>query len=299
VSSKVAVSGASGVVGTRLCESLAASGHEVVRLVRGREAKRAELRWDPAKGELDAASLEGIDTFVHLSGENIAAGRWSESRKRELIESRTLTTRLVAETLPRLRSRPQLICASAVGFYGDRGSEWLDETSPAGRGFTPEICVLWEKACEPAREARLRVVNLRLGIVLDPSGGALPTMSLPFKLGLGGKLGRGSQYISWVGLDELVAIFAHVLVTPALIGPVNATAPNPVTNAELTQALAAALHRPALFTVPAFALRLALGEAADEMLLGGARVKPAKLLASGYRFRDPELAPLLKRLFTQ
>jgi hypothetical protein len=268
----------------------------VLRLVRGREPNRGELRWDPARGELDADSLEGIEAFIHLSGENIAGGRWSEARKRALGESRTVSTALVAKTLARLRAKPALLCASAVGFYGDRGSEWLDESSPPGRGFTAELCVAWERACEPAREARLRVVNLRLGIVLDPSGGALPTMVTPFKLGLGGKLGSGRQYLSWIGLDEVVAIFQHALVSPALIGPLNAVAPNPVTNAELTKALARALHRPALFSVPAAVLRLALGEAADEMLLGGARVRPAKLVASGYRFRDPELEPLLRRV---
>jgi uncharacterized protein (TIGR01777 family) len=296
---RIAISGASGLVGKKLCAALAASGHTVLRLVRvpalGERAD--EIPWEPARGQLDAGRLAGLDGFVHLSGESVAGGRWSAARKRAIGESRLVSTRLVAETLARVASRPILVCASAVGFYGDRGSEWLDETSPPGRGFLAELCVQWERACEPARAAGLRAVNVRIGIVLDPDGGALPPMALQFRLGLGGRIASGRQYVSWITSDDLVAAIQHALASPALAGPLNAVAPAPVTNAELTRALASALHRPAFFTVPAAVLRLALGtEMADETLLGGARVRCAKLAASGFSFRDPELDPALRRL---
>ena len=296
---RVAVSGASGLIGKKLCAALAASGHTVLRLVRGAGGgpRADEIPWNPARGELDGARLAGLDAFVHLSGESVAGGRWTEARRRAIADSRLASTRLVAETLARVGSRPTLVCASAVGFYGDRGSEWLDETSPPGRGFLAELCVQWERACEPARAAGLRVVNLRIGIVLDPGGGALPPMALQFRLGLGGRIGSGRQYVSWISGDDLVGAVMHALATPALAGPLNGVAPAPATNAELTRALASALRRPAFFAVPAAVLRLALGaQMADEMLLGGARVRCAKLAASGFGFRDPELEPALRRL---
>jgi uncharacterized protein (TIGR01777 family) len=293
---RIAISGASGLVGRRLSAALAEEGHTVLRLVRREPARTGEVLWDPASGRLDPAALEGIDAFVHLSGENIAAGRWSPARKREIVESRTVTTRLVASALARLASKPALISASAIGYYGDRGGEWLDETSPPGRGFLPEVCVEWERACDAARAAGLRVVNPRIGVVLDPSGGALAAMLLPFRLGLGGKLGSGSQYVAWITLDDLVGAIRHCIVSETLSGPVNAVAPAPVTNAELTSAIARALGRPAFLRVPATALRLALGEAADELLLGGARVSSRKLEASGYEFRDRDVDRALARL---
>jgi uncharacterized protein (TIGR01777 family) len=296
---RIAVSGASGLVGRKVCAALAAGGHTVLRLVRGagRAERSDEIPWDPARGELEPARLAGLDAFVHLSGESVAGGRWSAARKRAIGESRNVSTRLVAETLARIGSRPVLVCASAVGFYGDRGSEWVDETSPAGRGFLAGLCVEWERACEPARAAGLRVVNARIGIVLDPDGGALAPMALQFRLGLGGRIGSGRQYVSWITSADLVAALQHAIATPALAGPLNAVAPAPVTNAELTRALASALHRPAFFNVPGAVLRLALGsEMADEMLLGGARVRCAKLAATGFAFRDPELEPALRSL---
>ncbi len=293
---RIAISGASGLVGRRLRAALEGDGHTVLRLVRREPARRGEVLWDPASGRLDPAALEGIDAFVHLSGESIASGRWSPARKREIVESRTVTTRLVAAALARLGSKPVLVSASAIGYYGDRGGEWLDETSPPGRGFLPEVCVEWERACDAARAAGLRVVNPRIGVVLDPSGGALAAMLLPFRLGLGGKLGSGSQYVAWITLDDMVGAIRHCIVSETLSGPVNAVAPAPVTNAELTTAIARALGRPALLRVPATLLRLALGEAADELLLGGARVSSRKLEASGYEFRDRDVDRALARL---
>jgi hypothetical protein len=295
---RIAIAGASGLVGKRLCAALSADGHALVRLVRRVAAGPGEVEWEPARGRLDSAALEGIDAFVHLSGESIAAGRWSPARKREILESRTLTTRLVAAALARLASKPALVAASAIGYYGDRGGEWVDETSRPGRGFLAEVCVEWERACDAARLAGLRVVNLRIGVALDPSGGALAAMLVPFRLGLGGRLGSGSQYVPWITLDDLVGALQHCLVSTTLSGPLNAVAPAPVTNDELTRALSRALSRPAFLRVPASALRLLLGKAADELLLGGARVSSGKLERSGYVFRDREIEAALKRLLS-
>jgi hypothetical protein len=293
---RIAIAGASGLVGVRLCASLAADGHQIVRLVRRVAAGPGEAEWDPAHGRLDVAALEGIDGFVHLSGESIASGRWSPERKRAILESRTVTTRLVSAALAKLGSKPALVAASAIGFYGDRGGEWVDETSRPGHGFLAEVCVEWERAADAAREAGLRVVNARIGIVLDRAGGALAAMLVPFRLGLGGRIGSGTQYMSWLTLDDLVGALRHCLVSATLSGPVNAVAPAPVTNAELTRALARALGRPTFLNVPAAVLRLALGAAADELLLGGARVSSRKLENSGYRFRDSEIHAALKRI---
>jgi uncharacterized protein (TIGR01777 family) len=292
---RIALSGASGLIGTRLRAALAADGHRVLRLVRGTPGE-SEIAWDPLNGQLDAASLAGIDAFVHLSGEPIAGVRWSAARKRAIVASRVVSARLVAETLARIAPKSAFLCASAIGFYGDRGSEWLDEASPRGTGFLPEVCSEWERACEPAREAGLRVVNLRLGIVLDAQGGALPALVLPHRLGLGGRIGAGTQYVSWISSADVVAAIQHALVSPALVGPLNLVAPAPVPNAELSAALARVLRRPAFLPIPAALLRLALGEAADELLLASQRVRPAKLVASGFRFGDAEIEAALRRI---
>ena len=292
---RIALSGASGLIGTRLRAALAADGHRIVRLVRGR-AGQDEVEWDPARGSLDPARLAGIDAFVHLSGEPIAGARWSAARKRAIVESRVASTRLIAESLARVAQKPSFLCASAIGYYGDRGSEWLDETSPRGTGFLADVCAQWERACEPARDAGLRVVNLRLGVVLDPEGGALRALLLPYRLGLGGRIGSGAQYVSWISGADAVAAMRHALVSPELVGALNVVSPAPVPNAELSRALARVLRRPALLPVPAALLRLALGEAADELLLASQRVRPAKLAASGFRFADPELEPALRRM---
>ncbi|HXZ84730.1 MAG TPA: TIGR01777 family oxidoreductase, partial [Myxococcota bacterium] len=221
------------------------------------------------------------------------------ARKRAIRESRIDSTRLVAETLARLPGRPALLCASAIGFYGDRGSEWLEETSPPGTGFLAQLCSEWERACEPAREAGLRVVNLRFGVVLDREQGALAALLPLHRLGLGGALGPGAQYVSWITSADAVAAVQHILVSAALVGPVNVAAPAPVPNLELSRALGRVLGRPAFLRVPAAALRLALGEAADELLLASQRVRPAKLLASGFRFRAAELEPALRELLSR
>ncbi|HTO07313.1 MAG TPA: TIGR01777 family oxidoreductase [Myxococcota bacterium] len=292
---RIALSGASGLVGARLAEALGADGHRVLRLVRGSAAEN-ELQWDPARGRLDPARLAGLDAFIHLSGERVAGVRWTAARKQEIAASRVASTTLVAETIARLTPRPALLCASAIGYYGDRGGEWLEETSPAGQGFLADVCAQWERACEPARAAGARVVNLRLGVVLDPNGGALAPLALQHRLGLGGRVGPGTQWVSWITSADVCAAARHILVTPALVGAVNLVAPQPVTNAELSKALARALHRPAVLPLPAALLRLALGEAADGMLLASQRVRPAKLLASGFRFQDPELEPALRKL---
>jgi len=290
----IAVSGASGLLGRRLCAALEAGGWRVLRLVRGAPRAKGELAWSPAAGRLDPAPLAGIEAFVHLSGEPIAGVRWTAARKRAISASRIDSTRLVAETLARMPGRPALLCASAVGFYGDRGSEWLDETSPQGTGFLAHVCGEWERACEPARAAGLRVVQLRFGVVLDRAGGALAALLRAHRLGLGGALGPGTQYVSWISAADAVSALQHTLVSAALVGPVNLVAPAPLSNAELSRALARALGRPAFLRVPAPLLRLALGQAADEMLLVSQRVRPAKLVASGFGFLAPELEPALR-----
>ncbi|MFQ5915907.1 MAG: TIGR01777 family oxidoreductase, partial [Nitrospinota bacterium] len=238
-----------------------------------------------------------MDAAVHLSGENIGEGRWTAAKKAAIRDSRVKSTRLLAETLARLEQPPRVfVCASAVGYYGDRGEEVLREESPLGSGFLPDLSLEWESAAEPAVQKGIRVVHLRNGIVLSPKGGALAKMLPPFKLGLGGKLGSGRQYVSWISLDDMVGVIRHALERESLSGPVNAVAPNPVTNAEFTQTLGRVLSRPTVFQVPAFTLRLAFGEMADAALLASARVEPARLLASGYSFRHPELEGALRHI---
>jgi len=293
---RIALSGASGLIGSRLRAALAADGHRVSRFVRGAAAGEGDVPWDPSQGRLDPAALAGLDAVVHLSGEPVAGVRWTQARKREIVASRVASTHLVAETIARVSPRPALLCASAIGFYGDRGSEWLDEASPPGQDFLADVCVQWERACEPAREAGARVANLRFGVVLDAHGGALAPLALQHRLWLGGRLGAGTQFVSWISSHDLCAAVRHILVSPALVGPVNVVAPAPVTNAEFSRTLGKVLRRPALLPVPAVVLRLALGEAAEGMVLASQRVRPAKLLASGFAFQDGELEPALRRL---
>jgi uncharacterized protein (TIGR01777 family) len=294
---KVAITGASGLIGSALGPFLTTGGHALVRLVRRPPRGADEALWDPAAGTVDPAALSGVDAVVHLAGESIAEGRWSESRKARLRESRLGPTRLLCETLAGLEPRPKvLVSASAIGYYGDHGAEVVTETTPAAGDFLGRLAAEWEEATLPARRAGIRVVNLRTGIVLSPEGGALGKMLLPFKAGLGGVLGPGTQYMSWIGIDDLVGAIHHALLTPALDGPVNAVAPAPVTNRVFTQTLGRLLHRPTLAAVPAFALRLAFGEMADAALLSSTRVAPERLLATGYRFRFPELEGALRHL---
>jgi uncharacterized protein (TIGR01777 family) len=247
-------------------------------------------------GTIDASALEGVDAVVHLAGENIAQ-RWTSSQKAKIRDSRIKGTQLLCETLARLSSPPKvLVSASAIGYYGDRGEQILTEDSPLGRGFLAEVCRGWEAATEPARQRGLRVVPLRFGVVLSPAGGALAKMLPPFRLGLGGMVGSGRQYMSWIALDDVVGAIQHAIVTDTLQGPTNAVAPQAVTNQEFTKTLGKALGRPTVFPLPAFAARLMFGEMADELLLASTRVQPAKLLGSGYRFRYPELEDALRHV---
>jgi len=294
---KVLVTGSTGLVGSALVPFLASGGHEVVRLVRGRlKPGVVEVPWDPQAGTIEAAKLEGLDAVVHLAGERIT-GRWTAAKKARIRSSRVQGTRLLAEALAGLKQPPKtLVCASAIGYYGNRGDEVLREDSPSGAGFLAEVCREWEAAARPAAEKGIRVVQLRIGVVLSPAGGALARMRTPFKLGLGGRIGNGKQYMSWIAIEDLTGAIHHALTNESLRGPVNAVAPRSVTNLEFTKTLGRVLGRPTLFPLPAFAARLAFGEMADELLLASTRVEPTKLVSSGYRFRAPELEGALRHL---
>lgn len=293
---KVLVSGAGGLIGAALVRSLHTQGNEVRALKRGATGGDT-IGWDPEAGRLDPGALEGLDAVVHLAGENIAGGRWTAARKQRILASRVQGTQLLSQTLARLARPPQvLICASAVGYYGDRGAEQLTEDSSPGDGFLAEVCRAWEHAADPARTAGIRTVHLRFGMVLSAEGGALSRMLLPFRLGLGGRLGSGEQYLSWISLDDAVRALAHLLAHQDLSGPFNAASPHPCTNAEFTRALGQVLRRPTIFPVPAWVLRLVLGEMADELLLASTRAVPARLLASGFSFAHPELVETLRLL---
>ncbi len=288
----VAVTGASGLIGGALTRRLTEQGHTVLRLVRRSAAATHEVAWNPAVGVLEPQRLAGTTAVIHLAGENIGAGRWTRRRMDSIRTSRIEGTRALVSSLARLAPPPAaLLCASAVGIYGERGDERLEETSLPGRGFLPDLCRAWEAA---AHVDGVRVVNLRFGVVLSATGGMLAKLLTPFRLGLGGPVGSGRQYLSWISLDDAVAAVTHVLANAAVHGPVNVVAPEPVTNAEFTRALAAVLHRPAFLRVPAFALRLALGRMADEAILASTRVTPAVLSAGGFRFRFPQLGAALR-----
>ncbi len=294
---RVAIAGASGLIGGALVSALASAGNEVVRLVRRAPKTKDEVRWDPEAGAIDAAALEGLDAVVNLSGENIAERRWSEARKALLRSSRLGPTRLLASTLAGLARKPKvLVSASAMGAYGDRGDAWVSEKDAPGDDFLGRLSVEWEQAAAPAAAAGIRVVHPRIGIVLSPRGGALGKMLLPFKAGLGGVLGKGTQYMSWIAIDDVVAAFLQLVERDDLAGPVNVVAPEPVTNAVFTKTLGRVIGRPTVAPAPAFALRLAFGEMADAALLSSTRVKPERLLASGYLFRFPELEGALRHV---
>jgi uncharacterized protein (TIGR01777 family) len=298
---KIVISGASGLVGSTLLPLLTTGGHQVTRLVRGKEARgEAEVSWDPERGILDPAAFDGAGAVVHLAGENIASGRWTETRKQRIRRSRVEGTRLLAAALSRCENPPEvLVSASAVGFYGNRGGEELTEESAPGEGFLAGVCREWEAATEAARDKGVRVVNLRIGIVLSPAGGALRKLLTPFRMGAGGHVGSGRQYMSWIALDDLVYAILHVMTRTSLSGAVNAVSPNPVTNREFTTVLGKVLSRPTLMPVPAMAARLAFGEMAKELLLASQRVKPTRLLKSGFSFRFSELEDALRHLLGQ
>lgn len=295
---KIAISGATGLVGTELKAFLRSGGHEVRALVRD-PARRApgDVLWDPARDAVEAEGLEGLDAVVHLAGANVAVGRWNAAQKERIRGSRVAGTRLLARTLAGLRRAPTvLIAASAVGIYGDRGDEVLTEGCAPGRGFLAEVAEAWEAAAEPAAAAGIRTVHLRIGVVLSPRGGALRRMLMPFRLGLGGRLGDGRQWFPWIAIDDVVGVVLHALTNDALRGPVNTVAPDPVRNEELTRTLARVLRRPAILPVPRFALRLLLGEMADGLLLASMRAVPDALRRSGYTFRHPRLEGALRHL---
>ena len=295
----IAVTGASGLVGSALVPFLTTRGHRVTRLVR-KSPGTNEVGWDLAEGIRELSRLEGVDAVVHLAGESIAAGRWTEARKAEIRRSRVQGTRRLCESLARLGRPPKaLVTASAVGFYGDRGDETLTEGSAPGGDFLARLCQEWEAATEPASRAGIRVVHLRFGMILSPAGGALKKMLLPFKLGVGGRIGSGAQYMSWITIDDAIGAIQHVITAEPLRGPVNAAAPAPVTNAEFTRVLARVLSRPAVAPMPAFVARLAFGELADALLLSSQRVMPARLQASGYGFQFPEIEPALRHLLSR
>jgi len=295
----ILVTGSTGLIGSALVPFLAKSGHGVTRLTRlksGSQSKPGEAYWNPDEKKIDTSSLEGYDAIVHLAGENIA-GIWTTEKKNRIRKSRIDGTRLLSKSLAELANPPKvLVCASAIGFYGDRGDEVLTEESAPGEGFLAEVCREWEAATEPAIQKGIRVVNPRFGMVLSPKGGALKTMLLPFRMGLGGNMGSGKQYMSWVSIDDVVGAVYHAISNESLRGAVNVVAPNPVTNSEFTKTLGRVLGRPTLLSVPEFAVRLLAGEMADEMLLASTRVQPVRLLALGYKFRYPELEIALRHL---
>lgn len=297
---KVIITGSTGLVGRALVRSLLAEGHEVTRLVRGdsqsfRAPGTTAVHWNPERGEIDAQALEGHDAAVHLAGENVGEGRWDEEKKRRIIESRVKGTTLLASALAGLSAKPRvLVSASAIGFYGDRGPEILREESASGSDFFSEVCREWEKATLQASQSGVRVVHLRIGMVLSGEGGALQRMLTPFKLGLGGKVGSGNQYISWITLEDVLGVIRRAIEDESLRGPVNTVGPQPVTNEEFTKALGHVLGRPTIFVVPAFAARLAFGEIADAALLASTRVEPARLKEVGYQFKHPEIEGALR-----
>ena len=293
---RVLVSGSSGLIGNAVVHAFEMGRHTVVRLVRNPDSDGPTgVRWEPTRMTIDRAGLEGFDAVVHLAGEPLL-GRWTAEKKRRIRDSRVAGTRLVAESLASLERRPAvLVCASAAGYYGDRGNEILTEDSAPGRGFLADVCQAWEAAADPARRAGIRVVHVRTGLVLARDGGLLKMLLLPFRLGLGGPIGQGRSYWSWITLDDLVAAYRFAIARDGLSGAVNAAAPNPVTNGEFARVLGAVLRRPAVLPVPSFALRLAFGrEAADDAMLSGARLEPARLLQAGFRFQYPELEGALR-----
>jgi len=293
---KILITGASGLVGTAATNALRAGGHTVGRFVRpGGNFAPGDVRWDPAASVVYADAMEGADAIIHLAGASIGEGRWTEDRKRILRSSRLDSTRILVDAIAKLRRKPRaLLTASAIGYYGSRGDEILTESSSNGNDFLAQLARDWEAESLRAQALGVRTVLLRFGVILSARGGALPKMLTPFKLGVGGRLGDGKQWMSWVALGDVVGVIRAALAEDRYSGSINVVAPNPVQNAEFTRALASALHRPAIFPAPAFMLRLALGEIADELLLVSQRVQPAKLLASGFTFRYTDLQPALR-----
>ena len=295
---KIVVSGSHGLVGKALLRALTADGHEVFQLVRHESVLGApEIRWNPSEGRINAEHLEGHDVLVHLAGESIASSRWTDAKKREILESRVKGTRLLSETLARLSRPPSVfLSASAIGYYGDRGDELLTEQSAPGNDFLAKVCIEWEGATKPATEKGIRTVHTRFGIILDAQGGALAKMLTPFRMGIGGKIGSGKQWMSWIALDDVISGLKFLMGETSTRGPVNFVAPNPVTNAEFTKILGRVLSRPTFLPVPEFGARLAFGEMGDALLLSSQRVAPGVLKSKGFAFAWPMLEPALRNI---
>jgi uncharacterized protein (TIGR01777 family) len=292
---KILITGSNGLIGSHLLGGLVADGHHILRLVRHDPRNADEIAWDPAAGALDPGRLNGVDAVIHLAGESIK-GRWTASKRNAILDSRVRGTSLLAMALADMPKPPRaFLCASAAA-YGDRGNEVLTEASEPGRGFLADVCRAWEAATLPAAQKGIRTVNLRFSLVLDSGGGALASMLTPFRLGLGGRIGNGRQYWSWIHIEDAVGALKHVLVTESLTGPVNIVSPNPATNRQFTQALGRALGRLTVLPVPAAVMRLVLGQMADELLLASVRAAPQKLLESGFTFRHPEVAEALRAI---
>ena len=297
-SMKILASGMSGLVGGALLPALARDGNEVVRLVRQSSGSSGEIQLDPAQ-PITPEKVSGFDAVIHLAGETIF-GRWTESKKAKIRDSRILGTRYLAEALAASSRKPAvMICASAIGYYGDRGAETLTESSAPGNNFLAGVCQAWEAAAQIASKAGIRVVSVRFGVILSPNGGALKEMLTPFKLGVGGRLGSGRQYMSWISITDVVNAIQHVMTTESLRGPVNFVSPQPVTNSDFTRTLAGVLHRPAILPMPAFAVKAVFGEMGDELLLASARVIPSKLEGTNYSFRHGELGAALKSMLSR
>jgi len=298
MANRILVSGVSGPIGAALLPSLRQRGYEITRLIRGNANGSGQIAWDPSK-PLSPEAVSGFDAVIHLAGESIV-GRWTDAKKKRIRDSRVLGTEHLSEALAKAAKRPRVfISGSAIGYYGDRGEEILKEDSASGTGFLPEVCREWEAATQLATAAGIRTAFIRTGIVLSSVGGALPKMLLPFKLGVGGTMGDGQQWWSWIDVHDMVGAIHHILLTDLLHGPVNLVAPKPVTNAEFTKILARVLHRPAIFPMPAFAARLAFGQMGDELLLASQRVEPDRLIESGYPFQYVELEKSLAGVLQQ
>jgi len=300
----VLISGSTGLVGSALTKQLISSGDSVYRLVRSREAAdKRTVYWNANAGELSMTDLEaigGLDAVVHLAGESIAAGRWTPQQKAKIRDSRVIGTILLSKSLAALNNPPKVfVCASAIGIYGDRGDELLTEESKSGTGFLADVCREWEIAAEPAEQRGIRVVKLRFGMILSGEGGALGKMLTPFRMGVGGVIGGGNQYMSWIAADDVIGAIRYSIANQNLKGPVNTVSPNPVTNREFTKTLGKVLGRPTIFPMPEFAARLAFGQMADELLLASQRVEPARLKTAGYSFKFPELEGALRSVLNK
>ena len=293
---KVAVTGSSGLIGTSLVSFLSKKDIVVSKILR-ENPEDDDISWKPEDGDWNSAFTGGVDGIVHLAGESVASGKWTRKKKEKIRNSRIEGTKRLCEHILKLPTPPSVfVCASAIGYYGNRGVEFLNEGSPRGSGFLPDVCLGWEEATESVSKAGIRVVNVRFGIVLSKDGGALAKMITPFKIGMGGKIGSGTQYMSWIAMDDVTSAIYHTLITESLKGPVNVTAPNPVTNKEFTNTLGEVLKRPAVVPIPAFAAKLAFGEMANDLLLASTKVAPKRLSDSGYEFQYPKLEPALKHV---